>query len=109
MEALPLKEYNVKLSVQAKEDYKSIIKYIKYKLLEPTIAERYAELIRNEINTLKYDPQKFAIIDYDILKQYKFRKLIIKNYIVFYRINEDEKIVNVERILYCATDWKNKL
>ena len=104
-----MKEYNVKLSVQAKEDYKSIIKYIKYKLLEPTIAERYAELIRNEINTLKYDPQKFAIIDYDILKQYKFRKLIIKNYIVFYRINEDEKIVNVERILYCATDWKNKL
>jgi plasmid stabilization system protein ParE len=44
-----------------------------------------------------------------MLKKYKIRKLIIKNYIAFYRINEDEKIVNVERILYSAADWKNKL
>ena len=104
-----MEEYKVELSIQAKEDYKSIIKYIKYKLLESNIAERYAELIKNEINTLKYNPQKFAIINYDIIKQYKFRKLIIKNYIVFYRINEEEKIVNVERILHGTTDWKNKL
>ena len=97
------------LSIQTKEDYKNIIRYIKYKLLEPNIAERYAELIKNEINTLKYNPQKFAIIDYDMIKKYKFRKLIINNYIAFYRINEDKKMVNVERILYGATDWKNKL
>lgn len=77
--------------------------------MEPNIAERYAELIKNEINTLKYNPQKFAIIDCEMIKKYGFRKLIIKNYIAFYRINEDEKIVNVERILYGATDWKNKL
>ena len=109
MEVLPLGEYDIKLSNQAKEDYKSIIRYIKYKLLESNIAERYAELIKNEINTLKYNPQKFAIINHDTIKQYKFRKLIIKNYIAFYRINEDEKIVNVERILYGGTDWKNKL
>ena len=109
MEVLTLEEYKVELSIQAKEDYKSIIRYIKYKLLEQNIAERYAELIKNELNTLKYNPQKFAIIDYDIIKQYKFRKLIIKNYIAFYRINEDKRIVNVERILYGEMDWKNKL
>ena len=104
-----MEKYKVQLSNQAKEDYRSIIRYIKYKLLEPNIAERYAKLIKNELNTLKNNPQKFAIIDYDIIKQYKFRKLIIKNYIAFYRINEDKKIVNVERILYGGTDWKNKL
>lgn len=109
MEVLSLKKYKVQLSIQAKNDYKSIIRYIKYELLEPTIAEKYAELIRNELNSLEYQPQKFAIIDYDIIKKYNFRKLIIKNYIAFYRINEDEKIVNVERILYNGTDWKNKL
>ena len=104
-----MEEYRVQLPIQAKEDYKNIIRYIKYELVELNIATRYAELIRNEINTLKYNPQKFAIIDYDIIKEYKFRKLIIKNYIAFYRINEKEKIVNIERIMYGATDWKNKL
>ena len=109
MEVLSLEKYKVQLSIQAKNDYKSIIRYIRYELLEPIIAEKYAELIRNELNSLEYQPQKFAIIDYDIIKKYNFRKLIIKNYIAFYRINEDEKIVNVERILYNGTDWKNKL
>ena len=109
MEVLSLKKYKVQLSIQAKNDYKSIIRYIKYELLEPIIAEKYAKLIKNELNSLEYQPQKFAIIDYDIIKKYNFRKLIIKNYIAFYRINEDEKIVNVERILYNGTDWKNKL
>lgn len=104
-----MKKYKVQLSIQAKNDYKSIIRYIKYELLEPIIAEKYAKLIKNELNSLEYQPQKFAIIDYDIIKKYNFRKLIIKNYIAFYRINEDEKIVNVERILYNGTEWKNKL
>ena len=104
-----MKKYKVQLSIQAKNDYKSIIRYIKYELLEPIIAEKYAKLIKNELNSLEYQPQKFAIIDYDIIKKYDFRKLIIKNYIAFYRINEDEKIVNVERILYNGTEWKNKL
>ena len=69
-----MKEYKVVLSIQAKEDYKRIISYIKNKLLEPNIAEIYAELIKDEFNILKYNPQKFAIIDYDLLKKYKFRR-----------------------------------
>lgn len=69
-----MEKYKVELSIRAKEDYKSIIRYIKYKLSEPNIAERYAKLIKNEINTLKYNLQKFAIIDYDMIKKYKFRK-----------------------------------
>ena len=36
-------------------------------------------------------PQKYAIIDDDIAKKLEIRKLLIKNYIAFYRINEKEK------------------
>ena len=39
----------------------------------------------------------------------KIRKLIIKNYIIFYRVNEEENIVNIERILYSASNWINEL
>lgn len=102
-------KYKVQLSIRAKNDFKSIISYIKNELLEPSIAKRYAKLIKKEIQNLEYSPQKFAIIDPKIIKYDNFRKLIIKNYIAFYRINEEEKIVNVERILYGGSDWKNKL
>ena len=89
-----MEKYDVKLSIQAKKDYKNIISYIRYELSEPNIAKKYAELIKSELNSLVYNPQRFAIIQNDIIKEFKFRKLIIKNYIAFYRVNENEKIVN---------------
>ena len=104
-----MEKYKVLLSMQAKNDYKEIINYIKYELLEPAIAEKYANLIKNELTSLEYQPNKFPIINYEVIKKYQFRKLVIKNYIAFYRINDKDKVVNVERILYGARDWKNKL
>ena len=102
-------KYKINLSIKAKDDLKSIVLYIKNDLNEPAIANKYAKIIREEIQTLEYLPQKFAIIDDSSIKDLNFRKLIIKNYIAFYRINEENKIVNVERILYGASNWINEL
>lgn len=101
--------YKIQLSIQAKQDYTEIISYLKNNLLEPSIAEKYANLINDEIYTLRDNPQKFAIIDDENLKKYNFRKLIIKNYIAFYRVDENKKLVSVERILYNKMNWKNIL
>ena len=55
--------YKIQLSIQAKQDYTEIISYLKNNLLEPSIAEKYANLINDEIYTLRDNSQKFAIID----------------------------------------------
>lgn len=104
-----VEKYKIQLAIKAKDDYKKIISYLKNELLEPSIANKYAELINNEIQTLEYMPQKYAIIDVDIAKKLEYRKLIIKNYIAFYRINEKEKIVEIHRILYGSSDWMYEL
>ena len=102
-------KYEIKLSIKAKDDLKSIVLYIKNNLNEPAIAKKYSKIIREEIQTLEYSPQKFAIIDDNSIKDLNFRKLIIKNYIAFYRVNEESRVVNVERILYGASNWINEL
>lgn len=102
-------KYEIKLSIKAKDDLKSIVLYIKNNLNEPAIANKYAKIIREEIQTLGYYPQKFAVIDDNSVKDLNLRKLIIKNYIAFYRVNEENKVVNVERILYGASNWINEL
>ena len=104
-----IEKYKVLLSIKAKEDLKDIVFYIKNNLKEPAIACKYAKMIKDEIKELSYFPQRNAIIDDDIITDLKVRKLIIKNYIVFYRINEENNIVNVERILYGASNWINEL
>lgn len=104
-----LKKYRIELSIKAKNDIKSIVLYIKNNLNEPSIANKYAKMIKEEIKTLEYSPKKFAIIDGDTIKDLKIRKLNIRNYLAFYRVNEEEKVVNVERILYGSSDWINRL
>lgn len=66
-------------------------------------------LMKKEINSLEFYPQRFAIIDDDTIKDLNVRRLIVKNYIVFYRINEEKKIVNIDRIIYSASDWIGKI
>ena len=102
-------KYEIKLSIKAKEDLKSIVLYIKNELNEPSIANKYAKVIKEEIHTLEYYPQKFAIIDNDNIKDLNIRKLVIKNYIAFYRVDENKKIVHVDRILYGECNWIDKL
>lgn len=102
-------KYDIKLSIEAEKDIQNIIIYIKDKLKEPAIAERYARLMKNEIESLAYNPQRYAIIDNKKIKDLNVRKLIIKNYIAFYRVNEEKNLVNIERILYGASNWMSKL
>ena len=103
------KKYDVKLSIEAEKDLQGISIYIKDKLKEPIIAKKHAHIMKKEIKSLEYFPERYAIIDNKKIKELGIRKLIIKNYIAFYRINEDKKIVNVERILYGASDWMYEL
>ena len=44
-------KYDVKLSIEAEKDLQNIIIYIKHRLREPIIAERYAHLMKNEIES----------------------------------------------------------
>lgn len=102
-------KYDVKLSMEAEKDLQNIIIYIKEILKEPSVARKYANLMKQEIKSLEYNPKRHAIIDSKRIKDLKVRKLIIKNYIVFYRVAEEKKIVNIERILYGESNWLYKL
>lgn len=102
-------KYTITMSITAKNDLKSLVLYIKNELKEPKIASRYSKMIKSEIKKLEDLPQRFVSIDDEDMKDLKIRKLIIKNYIAFYRINEEKRIVTVERILYDASNWSSIL
>jgi addiction module RelE/StbE family toxin len=102
-----LEKYRIELAIKAKTDYKNIVSYIRNKLLEPSIADKYAILINESINNLQYSPEKFAIIDSDLIKSKTYRKMVVKNYIVIYRIEND--IVHVVRIVYGGMNWESFL
>lgn len=102
-----MKKYNIEYSKESKQDLIEIKKYIKYNLQEPEVAQKLISKIRKEINTLKKNPEIYTIIDEDIIKKLEIRKLIIDNYIVFYRIKNNN--IQIVRIMYGRRNWINLL
>lgn len=102
-------KYNIEYSKDSKEDLKGIAKYIKYDLQEPDISKKLIKKIRTEIDNLIDNPQKHAIIDDDFIRVLEIRKLIVDNYIVFYKINSKNNTIQIVRVMYGKRNWINLL
>ena len=61
--------------------------------------------IREEINKLKDNPTIYAVIKDEIIKKREIRKIKVNNYIVFYKVEEKNKIVEIVRIMYGRRNW----
>ena len=102
-----MNNYNIEYSKEARQDLIDIKKYIKYNLQEPETAEKLISKIRTEIDELSNNPQIYAIIDDDFIKKFEIRKLIVDNYIVFYRVQNHN--IQIARIMYGKRNWINLL
>lgn len=102
-----MNKYNIEYSKESKQDLIDIKKYIKYNLQEPDTAKRLINKIRTEINKIIDKPELYAIIDDDFIKKLEIRKIIVDNYIVFYRIKN--KTIQIVRVLYGRRNWINLL
>lgn len=98
-----MNQYNIRYSKEAKQDLINIKKYIKYNLQEPNIANKLITKIKKEIGKLAVDAKIYNIIDDDFIKKLEIRKIIVDNYIVFYRIKN--KTIEIVRIMYGRRNW----
>jgi plasmid stabilization system protein ParE len=94
----------VDISEPAENDLRDIVRYISAQLSAPMTALKMMETIEDAIAELSDIPQGRPLVIDDHLSSMGYRKLIVKNYIVFFTVNEKEKVVDVERILYARRD-----
>jgi len=104
-----MRTYSIEITEPAENDLSEIGFYIAKELLEPNIAKEIVNKIAEAIFTLEELPLRFALVTDERLASQGIRKIIIDNYIVFYIVEEDRKIVTVLRILFGRRDWVNLL
>ena len=102
-----MKKYSIEYSRESKQDLIEIKRYIKYNLQETEIAQNLISKIRKEIKNLTNNPDIYSIIDDDIIKKLEIRKLIVDNYIIFYRVKSYS--IQIVRIMYGRRNWINLL
>ena len=101
--------YDIRHTKSSEADLTDILRYIAIELEMPETALRMIETIDNSIESLFTMPHRYPLVDDAHLASMGYRKMVVKNYIAFFTVDDDEKIVNVERILYARRDWLNIL
>jgi len=83
-----------------------IAQYISHELLNPTAAEKLADKMIDAAERLTDFPYINAV--HQSIKPLKneYRKLIVKNYIMFYWVDEKEKLVTIARVIYARRDYE---
>lgn len=101
---MDIKKYNIIFTDIAKENLDEIYYYINENLKEPSTAEKLITLIENEINRLSYYPYSCRKIHIKPRNEL-YRRLVIKNYIVLYRVIEEKKEVVIFYIIYAGKNY----
>ena len=101
--------YSLIITDIAEEDILNTVTYIADVLKAPTAANNLLDEIEKHEETLENTPNIYPLVPDEYLAQNGLRFTMIKNYLMFYTINENEKMVTVIRFLYGRRDWKNIL
>jgi len=101
--------YSINITDLAEEDILATVRYIANTLKNPVAANNLLDEIERHEKILEDTPNIYPFVNDVYLSDKGLKYVIIKNYLMFYTIDEDNKIVNIIRFLYKRRDWKNIL
>jgi addiction module RelE/StbE family toxin len=91
-------KYTVRFSPFAKEDKKNIKSYLSK--FYPETPRRFNASLKKHISNLKDNPYIYP----EYLDNTNYRRMFVNNYIVFYKVNDAERQIDIYRILRATWD-----
>ena len=104
-----MKKYIVEVSETAEQDLENILRYLRYNLAGDIIADKYKLLFKQELKNLEDIAGSMPILNIGLTGYDNIRKINVRNYIIFYKIDEENSKVLVLRIGHSFMDWEKYL
>lgn len=102
-------DYVVKITMQAQEQMQEITRYIAYSLQAPETALRMLDTLEKEIASLSRFPNRIALTEEEPWRSYGIHKMPIKNYLIYFWIDEAAHKVQVIAVVYGKRDQMQQL
>ena len=102
-------KYEVILTEKAKRELSEIYDYISKSLMAEKAANNFINKLRKSILMLQDMPEICSRLEQYIDKKYRYRKLVINNYVAIYRVDKKNKKVYIVRIVYGGRNYLNEL
>lgn len=101
--------YKLEFLPTAKNDMLEIIKYISNELKNPIAASKLAEnFIASAENICNFPYSNNVYTPIKPLEQ-EYRRIIVKNYMMFYTVNESTKTFTIMRVIYAKRDFNKQI
>ena len=104
-----MERYNVIITPDAAMDLSQLKSYIAYTLQAPETALKYIRGLRQEIEKLDSFPGAVAPVPDEPWHSRGIRRIIHKNFYIYYRIDESTKCVHVLNVIYAKRNQLNAL
>ena len=87
----------------------NIISYLRYNLAGDIIADKYKLLFKQKLKDLENVAGSMLILNEELTGHKNIRKINVRNYIIFYIVDEENSKVLVLRIGHAFMDWEKYL
>lgn len=102
-------EYKVKITPQASAQMLEIFSYISGTLKEPIAAERLLDELQENILSLDTMPKRVSLVEEEPWRSYGIHKMPVKNFLIYFWINEELKEVHIIAFIYGRRDQLEQL
>ena len=96
--------FEIIITPDAEADLQEIRDYIAYTLLVPDTALDHIRAVRKEIEKLSYMAESIAPVDKEPWHSRGVRKIISKNFYIYYRLDKSSGRVYVMNVIYSKRD-----
>lgn len=100
-------KYKILRTDKADEQLREIIFYIAEDSGSIDIALNYLEKIEAAINNLEDFPMSGSIPRYSILRKQGYRIIVVERHLIFYKVDDDKRIVTIYAIMDGRREYRN--
>lgn len=104
-----MKTYTVKITGQARDHLRGIKSYITNELLAPDAANNTIAALKKAIKGLAQMPERVKLTEEEPWRSEGIHRLRVKNYDVYFWIDEENSKVQVTSVIYVARDQAAQL
>lgn len=104
-----MKKYLVEISETATQDLENVISYLRHDLAGDIIADKYKILFKQELKNIENVAGSMPILDETLTGHKNIIKINVRNYVIFYIVDEENSKALVLRIGHAFMDWEKYL
>ena len=101
--------YNVRVTEHAHDDLDQIVSYIIGDLSNPSAALTLLNAVEHVYEKLAETPNMYGLCRKPLLSRQGYRKAPIGEYLMIYKVDEDAKLVYIERFFSHLEDYEKLL